>query len=261
LHVTTIDKTAPQSASTQWQFIQVFLFIYFVVFGLMLFAYVAKFGMHLSAEHDRWGQFGDFLGGILNPLTSFFTLIVAVFVWRLQSKELTETRAVLNEQTQINRLTFADQMLMYHLDAISSCLNQIKTTVVTNKEKPENTYGDDALTEQLIFFKNGSPDFKKGTTDLDQTTLVMHALKQWTPLYNAIRATVKYIEKAFEPEDVESRFELLRLRTTLNTQHSICYHIYFTKDSDLLAATRRADLLKYFQTNEAKEWLYGKADF
>jgi hypothetical protein len=49
---------------------------------------------------DAWGQFGDYIGGLLNPLVSLFTLMVAVAVWRLQKKELEETRKVLQRQAE-----------------------------------------------------------------------------------------------------------------------------------------------------------------
>lgn len=252
-----------QKASTRLQFIQFFLAIYFVILTSILGFYVAQFGSNFSPEHDRWGQFGDFLGGILNPLTSFFTLIVAIFVWSLQSKELAETRSVLNEQTRINRLTFADQMLMYHFDAISSCISQVNTTVTSLPRGAVKVYGDDALREVLGVFK------AKEWTELDtlqteyfqQQPIVKFAMEQWTPLHNAIRVTVKYIENTFDPAEIESRIELLRLRTTLYTQLSFCYYVSFTRDSELLAISRRADLLKYFQPNEVKDWLYKKANF
>lgn len=45
-----------------------------------------------------WGTFGDYMGGLLNPLISLFTLIVAMKVWGLQKTELLETRRAVEEQ-------------------------------------------------------------------------------------------------------------------------------------------------------------------
>jgi hypothetical protein len=45
-----------------------------------------------------WGTFGDYMGDLLNPLISLFTLIVAMKVWGLQKTELLETRKAVEEQ-------------------------------------------------------------------------------------------------------------------------------------------------------------------
>jgi hypothetical protein len=48
----------------------------------------------LSATENpaAWGAFGDFIGGLMNPLVSVLTLFVAISVWRLQKAELELTR-------------------------------------------------------------------------------------------------------------------------------------------------------------------------
>lgn len=51
-----------------------------------------------NANPAAWGAFGDYMGGLLNPLISLFTLIVAMKVWGLQKTELLETRKAVEEQ-------------------------------------------------------------------------------------------------------------------------------------------------------------------
>lgn len=51
-----------------------------------------------NANPAAWGAFGDYVGGLLNPLISLFTLIVAMKVWGLQKTELLETRKAVEEQ-------------------------------------------------------------------------------------------------------------------------------------------------------------------
>lgn len=38
--------------------------------------YFYNFQGNLAPNHDAWGQFGDFIGGVLNPTFSFLALIV-----------------------------------------------------------------------------------------------------------------------------------------------------------------------------------------
>ncbi|MGB4497226.1 MAG: putative phage abortive infection protein [Methylococcaceae bacterium] len=80
------------------------------VFGL----YFYKFHAPLSNDADKWGVFGDFVGGTLNPLLSFFgfiALLYTVIIQRaalesndkIQAKQQFESTffALLNVQNQI----------------------------------------------------------------------------------------------------------------------------------------------------------------
>jgi hypothetical protein len=61
------------------------------------------FAFHAWPTHEvpaAWGTFGDFVGGLLNPVVSTLTLFVAIQVWHLQRKELEETKTVLAEQAK-----------------------------------------------------------------------------------------------------------------------------------------------------------------
>lgn len=87
-----------------------------LVLGWMLLwcaIYIWKFGGDsLSSSPGDWGVFGDFFGGILNPVVAY-----AAFTWltrsvRLQKEELTETRRALTdsadaqmEQVRLSALT------------------------------------------------------------------------------------------------------------------------------------------------------------
>jgi hypothetical protein len=75
-----------------------------VTLVVLVALYVYTFGFSLSDNREHWGQFGDLLGGVLNPLISFFVLAVAFQVWRLQEHELTEKRKALTQQVQTNEL-------------------------------------------------------------------------------------------------------------------------------------------------------------
>lgn len=59
----------------------------------------------LAENADQWGAFGDFIGGLLNPLVAF-----AAFYWltqsvKLQKQELSETRQALEEAAQAQQET------------------------------------------------------------------------------------------------------------------------------------------------------------
>ena len=55
-------------------------------------AYTFTFTGSLLPKQDVWGQFGDFMGGTLNPILSFMALLALLLTIILQSYELRLTR-------------------------------------------------------------------------------------------------------------------------------------------------------------------------
>lgn len=51
-------------------------------------AYVYRFWGGFADNHSRWGEFGDYLGGILNPIFALLALLALLFTIVLQSREL-----------------------------------------------------------------------------------------------------------------------------------------------------------------------------
>ncbi|EPM7951048.1 hypothetical protein [Vibrio parahaemolyticus] len=64
--------------------------IFIVAFFLIITAvtvYFLNFNGSMSNEHERWGTFGDFLGGVLNPALSFLALIALLLTLLLQNRQ------------------------------------------------------------------------------------------------------------------------------------------------------------------------------
>ena len=64
--------------------------------GTIFWLYFTNFTGELSKKNDVWGTFGDFIGGTLNPILSFFALIALLLTIVLQSRELEATREELS---------------------------------------------------------------------------------------------------------------------------------------------------------------------
>lgn len=70
---------------------------------VLMFAYALVFSaLSWTDNPASWGAFGDYIGGLLNPTIALFTLMVAVQVWRLQKKELKETKDTLRKQLDVD---------------------------------------------------------------------------------------------------------------------------------------------------------------
>ncbi|MFS2112719.1 hypothetical protein [Herbaspirillum frisingense] len=108
------------------------------VFGLTLVAYFVRFGpfseyifgkegaTDVSTAQAAWGQFGDFIGGSLNPFLSALTLVGLVFTILLQQESMARTQAdsnnninSLREQAELSLITARLQALSVTLDVIT----------------------------------------------------------------------------------------------------------------------------------------------
>jgi hypothetical protein len=111
-----------------------------IVVGIMLVsltAYLAWFwGFNskvLSDQSDDWGQFGDFMGGVLNPLVAY-----AAFYWltrtvRLQKEELHETRKALAESAESQAKQASYAQISVRVSALTALINSIMVEVQTQR--------------------------------------------------------------------------------------------------------------------------------
>ncbi|WP_156152796.1 MULTISPECIES: hypothetical protein [Pseudomonas] len=60
-----------------------------IVIGFFLFEFQAQ---PLSGKTEHWGQFGDYLGGTLNPFLSFITIIILIATLKSQKEELATSK-------------------------------------------------------------------------------------------------------------------------------------------------------------------------
>ncbi|HVI25367.1 MAG TPA: hypothetical protein VM576_04130 [Xanthomonadaceae bacterium] len=101
-----------------------------VIFAMLVVsAYVLWFWLvkreGLSSDPEIWGQFGDYLGGLLNPLVAF-----AAFYWltrsvALQKQELAETRAALEATSESQERQATSAQTSVKVAALSALINSI----------------------------------------------------------------------------------------------------------------------------------------
>lgn len=125
-----VDKQVEESGKLQQRFSYLAIAgaCFFVV---LLITYVFTFGVHLSQSQETWGQFGDFLGGVLNPIFSFLALIgllitiaLQVRQLRISAHELRSAEAALSAQSDATRVqnfeTSFFQLLRLHNDVVNA---------------------------------------------------------------------------------------------------------------------------------------------
>jgi len=74
--------------------------------GAVSVTYIAAFGMTRSADPALWGQFGDYFGGVLNPLFALAAFLSALWSISVQQREARSAAEQLAAQTEIARKEF-----------------------------------------------------------------------------------------------------------------------------------------------------------
>lgn len=64
-----------------------------------------KVFQNLSADTGNWGTFGDYVGGILNPVIAAFAFYLIAKTYELQKRELKLSTDALNDQVKLAALT------------------------------------------------------------------------------------------------------------------------------------------------------------
>lgn len=122
--------------------IKIFILAIFVMAAVFIL-YFSNFNGKFALQPEYWGTFGDFVGGTLNPILSFFALMALLITIILQNRELEATR----EEIAQSRLAAQEQVL--HLKNESKKAD-IYRTVQVLENRLERLYK-----EPLYFISNG----------------------------------------------------------------------------------------------------------
>lgn len=80
-----------------------------VVMAAVFILYFSNFNGKFTSQPEYWGTFGDFVGGTLNPILSFFALLALLITIILQNRELEATR----DEIAQSRLAAQEQVLHF----------------------------------------------------------------------------------------------------------------------------------------------------
>ena len=70
----------------KWFWRGIWLLLLVATAGAIL-VYRWQFGSDFAVEHSNWGEFGDYVGGVLGPVFSFLALIVLVYTLEVQTRQ------------------------------------------------------------------------------------------------------------------------------------------------------------------------------
>ncbi|ONH55831.1 hypothetical protein SAMN04490182_2836 [Pseudomonas cedrina] len=106
----------------KWE-VSVVLLLIFVI-CVVLF-YVDTFGVKRSYDQAAWGQFGDYMGGVLNPTLSFCAFVGLMLTLKFQYSESKKT-----EERQVGQQF--DSRLFQMFGLLSTALSTVHLSIVKN---------------------------------------------------------------------------------------------------------------------------------
>jgi len=95
---------------------------------------IYRYGLHgdwldVTNRAEKLGQYGDFYGGLLNPVFSFFAFVALLFTVNLQREELRDARQTRKEAEVLAQIELIDNVLQ----------RQLSSTVDTQAMGPRTT--------------------------------------------------------------------------------------------------------------------------
>lgn len=113
----------------------------FVVFVVAIGFYIHHFGSQsISKDPEKWGQFGDYLGGVINPAVGLATVLLVVLSISIQRREI---RASVDEMKTANlaagRMSF-EQSLFAWLTNYRDLVHSVSVDEVTGRRALRSLY-------------------------------------------------------------------------------------------------------------------------
>lgn len=194
------------------------------VIGVVSLTYIATFGISLSPSQERWGQFGDYFGGLLNPLFALAAFLSALWSISLQQREARAAGEQLAAQTEIARKEFeafgserlGEEFLLVIRDLDQRLSAVLQRVIPRHGAFPETTIAlMVAEANRLANSGEPSPSFRRflllasasGTdieADVREIKYLVNKLREFLGLYSNHKATgfapvlLYYADKAYQ---------------------------------------------------------------
>ena len=163
-------------------------------------------GSYIYTFHDwptrevpaAWGTFGDYFGGLLNPVIAACTLFVAVRVWQLQKIELNATQKALQEQARTAEQQRGEQRFFDLLNLYLASVNSLRYSYAylslgSRQEISEGKHAIQSWLQHAIEYE-GKPD---SAWDFAEVNFIEHT-SQFDMLFAAYFRTLTLILENLE---------------------------------------------------------------
>lgn len=182
----------------------------------------------LSKDAARWGTFGDFFGGTLNPILSFLALIVLLRTYAMQREELKKT-----EETQ-KRQRF--ESTFFELFKVH---NQLLENFFELREFADDNGNKTDIIEKV---KTGMLGLQNLKLDMAQEFFVNKGNEVWGEYFRFLYQLLKFIATQSPDSPISHEFEPDEIK---NTTVGVNEKMY----SNIIRALLPDDIMKFLGVN------------
>lgn len=234
-----------------------------VILGLTIIAfYFIRFSESFSKDEATWGQFGDYIGGILNPLFSMIGIYALLHTIKLQSKELHESTEQLKNSAialDLQNNVLVRQQFENTFFQLFEVFNQLVKNMLLTTLKDKKNYGREGINKvyfQRIKFVLYSNSTRKNIekSELKDIEFLLKSLKinvELSAYFRTLYSIIKFVDNSQLPfEDKKFYTNLVRAQLTdaelgLLFYNCLCLPKY--EQSKFIPLIIRYDLLEYLQ--------------
>ena len=154
-----------------------------LVLGVALI-YIDMFGVARSSKPEAWGQFGDYFGGVLNPIFALLAFLGLLWSISIQQRESRAAAKELSEQTELARQDLqhsradrlGEELLQVIRDIDDRLMLLLATDISATVSNPRVTIGHMvAEAERLASSRDRSPAFCRFVQNARESGSVVEA--------------------------------------------------------------------------------------
>ena len=145
--------------------------------------YFVKFHGSLASDGGAWGEFGDYIGGLVNPAVGLATVYLVFITISLQRRELQASLRELKKSNESARLQNFEQSFFTWLKNYRDMLNDIREGGEVGRDVLGTWYRDNFGIHVMYKKLPGIASFGEGTRALFEMCEAVEAGSDPTPLH------------------------------------------------------------------------------
>jgi hypothetical protein len=203
----------------------------------------------LSNDKGEWGTFGDYVGGVLNPLFSLAALFAVLHTIQLQNKQISDTnKAIEMQQFETNFFQMLD--LFDNVKREMSIIITAETTNGETKITDKRYKGMECITRlsnrmftNFFRLQKDKVNIKRSYQEFYE---IYHNLLRH--YFRALYSVIKFIDDSnIKNKGFYSNIVCVNLSDSeVNLLFYYCYFLDIEENKELLKLVEKYDLLKYF---------------
>lgn len=183
--------------------IAVVLFLYFLQFYVFL-------GFGLSDKPEVWGQLGDYVGGVLNPLLSFISIVLLIKSLKLQQDANLGLRAEIKNTRKTEKLRSFETQFFNMISAQQSYFDNFKVDFSFDGTGPRCSGAEAVIKieEKIELMRSGGCDSSAVARYIEDIDSTDHVYSMTRIFYNMVKAIDERLSdaKGFTEEDRRSYY-------------------------------------------------------